>query len=99
MSVRSDHATLYGFSTLRGSVSGYKPTPCIKLSTNSDLYARMGDDIDVNCGDIVDGVTLADKGVEIFETLIAVASGQHSKSEAQGFGGVEFVPWQIGAVL
>ncbi|SDW30657.1 UxaA family hydrolase [Litoreibacter albidus] len=92
-------ATLIAFTTGRGSVSGYKPSPCMKLSSNSDLFDRMGDDVDVNCGDIVDGVSLAEKGAEIFETLIAMASGQPSKSEAQGFGGVEFVPWQIGAVL
>lgn len=92
-------ATLIAFTTGRGSVSGYKPTPCIKISSNSDLYARMGDDMDINCGDIAEGATLASKGEEIFESLIAVASGRHSKSEALGFGGVEFVPWQIGAVL
>lgn len=92
-------ATLIAFTTGRGSVSGYKPAPCLKLSSNSDLFARMGDDIDVNCGDIVEGVSLAEKGSEIFEALIAMANGQPSKSEAQGFGGVEFVPWQIGAVL
>ncbi len=92
-------ATLIAFTTGRGSVSGYKPAPGIKISTNSDLFARMGEDIDVNCGDIVEGATLDAKGAEIFETLIAVASGQHSKSEDLGFGGVEFVPWQIGAVL
>lgn len=92
-------ATLIAFTTGRGSVSGYKPAPGIKISTNSDLFARMGEDIDVNCGDIVEGATLEAKGAEIFETLIAVASGQHSKSEDLGFGGVEFVPWQIGAVL
>ncbi|MBT0957167.1 altronate dehydratase [Alphaproteobacteria bacterium KMM 3653] len=92
-------ANLIAFTTGRGSVSGYKPTPCLKLSSNSDLFARMGDDIDVNCGDIAEGYPLADKGAEIFEMLISVASGAPTKSEALGFGGVEFVPWQIGAVL
>jgi altronate dehydratase len=92
-------ANLIAFTTGRGSVSGYKPAPCIKLSSNSDLFARMGEDIDINCGDIVEGVSLAAKGAEIFETLIAFASGQETKSEGFGFGGVEFVPWQIGAVL
>jgi altronate hydrolase/galactarate dehydratase len=92
-------ANLIAFTTGRGSVSGYKPAPCIKLSSNSDLFTRMGEDIDINCGDIVEGVSLAAKGAEIFETLIDVASGQETKSEGFGFGGVEFVPWQIGAVL
>ena len=92
-------ANLIAFTTGRGSVSGYKPAPCIKLSSNSDLFARMGEDIDINCGDIAEGHPLSPKGAEIFEMLIAVASGAPSKSEALGFGGVEFVPWQIGAVL
>lgn len=92
-------ATLIAFTTGRGSVSGYKPTPCLKLASNSDLYGRMASDMDINCGDIAEGVPLGDKSAEIFEALIAVASGQKTKSEAQGFGGVEFVPWQIGAVL
>jgi altronate hydrolase/galactarate dehydratase len=80
-------------------VSGYKPSPCIKLASNTDLFTRMSEDIDINCGDIAQGASLADKGAEIFEMLIAVASGQPSKSEELGFGGVEFIPWQIGAVL
>lgn len=92
-------ANLIAFTTGRGSVSGYKPTPGLKLSSNSELFARMGDDMDINCGDIVEGTLLADKSKEIFEAIIATASGAKTKSEAQGFGGVEFVPWQIGAVL
>lgn len=92
-------ATLIAFTAGRGSVSGYKPTPSLKLLSNSNLFAWMDGDIDVNCGDIVDGVSLADKRAVIFETLIKVASGEPTKSEALGFGSVEFVPWHIGAVL
>jgi len=93
-------ATLIAFTTGRGSVSGYKPVPCYKLATNSDMYARMEGDMDIDCGDIIDrGVSVADKGRQIFEDLIRVASGQRTKSEALGFGGAEFVPWQIGAVM
>jgi altronate dehydratase len=93
-------ANLIVFTTGRGSVSGYKPTPCIKLATNSEMYARMSSDMDLNCGDIVtDGVSIEDKGRELFELMIRVASGERSKSEELGFGGVEFVPWQIGAVM
>lgn len=93
-------ATLIVFTTGRGSVSGYMPTPCIKIATNSEMYARMSDDMDINCGDIVsDGVALTDKGAEIFEMFIHIASGGQTKSEELGFGGVEFVPWQIGAVM
>ena len=88
------------FTTGRGSVSGFKPTPCIKLATNSNMYARMEEDMDLNCGDIVsNGVSIANKGEELLEMIISVASGKQTKSEALGFGGAEFVPWQIGAVL
>jgi altronate hydrolase/galactarate dehydratase len=64
------------------------------------MYARLSEDMDINCGDIVsDGVSLEAKGEEIFETFIRVASGEQTKSEELGFGGAEFVPWQIGAVM
>ncbi len=93
-------ANLIVFTTGRGSVSGYQPTPCIKLATNSEMYARMAEDMDLNCGDIVtDGISIESKGEELFEILIRVASGKKTKSEELGFGGVEFVPWQIGAVM
>ena len=59
----------------------------------------MTDDMDINCGDVLDGVTIADKGREIFERILAVASGEPSKSEALGYGDAEFVPWQIGATM
>jgi len=75
-------ANLIAFTTGRGSVSGFMPTPCIKLATNTDMYDRMTGDMDINCGDIVtDGVSLAAKGDEIFEMFLAVASGEKSKSE------------------
>ncbi|PJN93956.1 galactonate dehydratase, partial [Amaricoccus sp. HAR-UPW-R2A-40] len=67
-------ANLIVFTTGRGSVSGYKPVPCIKIATNSEMYARMEGDMDINAGDVIDrGVTLAAKGREIFETFIEVA--------------------------
>ncbi|AKI02410.1 altronate dehydratase [Hoeflea sp. IMCC20628] len=93
-------ANLIAFTTGRGSVSGYKPTPCIKLATNSEMYGRMSEDMDINCGDIItDGVSLEVKGREIFELFLRVASGEETKSEELGFGGAEFVPWQMGAVM
>jgi altronate hydrolase len=55
--------------------------------------------MDINCGDILDGVSLAHKGEEIFKTVLATASGRHTKSEDLGYGDLEFVPWQIGAVM
>lgn len=93
-------ANLIVFTTGRGSVSGYKPVPCIKVSTNSELYRHMSEDMDINAGDIIEeAVTLEEKGRELFELFIRVASGEVTKSEALGFGGAEFVPWQIGAVM
>ena len=93
-------ANIIVFTTGRGSVSGYKPSPCIKLSTNTGMYRRMSGDIDLDCGDIIEnGVTLEEKGKQIFEQIVRVASGQKTKSEELGFGGSEFVPWQIGAVM
>jgi altronate hydrolase len=87
------------FTTGRGSAFGCKPTPSIKLATNSDAYRRMIDDMDINCGDVLDGVSIETKGQEIFEKVLAVASGEHTKSEDLGYGDLEFVPWQIGAVM
>jgi altronate hydrolase len=87
------------FTTGRGSAYGCKPTPSIKLATNSDIYHRMIDDMDINCGDILDGVSLRDKGAEIFEKILKVASGERSKSEELGYGNNEFVPWHVGATM
>ncbi|MFG1344153.1 altronate dehydratase family protein [Xanthobacter autotrophicus DSM 431] len=92
-------ANLICFTTGRGSAFGCKPAPSIKLATNSDIYRRMEEDMDINCGDILDGVPLEAKGREIFEKVLAVASGARTKSEEFGYGDAEFVPWQIGAVM
>ena len=92
-------ANVLAFTTGRGSAFGCKPTPSIKLATNSDVYRRMIEDMDINCGDVLDGVSIADKGREIFERVLAVASGERTKSEALGYGEAEFAPWQIGATM
>lgn len=92
-------ANLIVFTTGRGSVSGYKPVPCIKVATNSQMFAHMSEDMDIDTGDILTGTTLAEKGAEMFELFLRVASGEATKSEDLGFGGAEFVPWQIGAVM
>ncbi len=92
-------ANVVCFTTGRGSAFGYKPAPSIKLATNAQVYARMTEDMDINCGDVLEGVSIEDKGREIFETILAVASGRPSKSEALGYGDNEFVPWQIGATM
>jgi len=87
------------FTTGRGSAFGCKPSPSIKLATNSDMYARMTEDMDINCGDVLDGVSIEEKGQQIFAHILRVASGEKTKSEALGYGDHEFVPWQIGAVM
>ena len=92
-------ANVICFTTGRGSAFGCKPTPSIKLATNSDIAARMSEDMDINCGDVLDGVPLATKGREIFDLVVEVASGASTKSEELGYGDAEFVPWQIGAVM
>jgi altronate hydrolase len=93
-------ANVMCFTTGRGSVYGCVPTPCLKLATNSALYARMTEDMDLNCGGIAEGTeTVEDCGRRIFDAVLRVASGEQTKSEAQGFGESEFAPWQIGAVM
>ncbi len=93
-------ANLLCFTTGRGSVFGCVPAPSIKIATNTPLFERMGDDMDLNCGGIADGDdTIEACGRRIFDRVLEVASGDRSKSEAQGFGEAEFAPWQIGAVM
>ncbi|HUE46751.1 MAG TPA: altronate dehydratase family protein [Aestuariivirgaceae bacterium] len=88
------------FTTGRGSVYGCKPSPSIKLATNTATYERMTEDMDINCGDVLDGgVSIEHKGEEIFQAVLRAASGEPTKSEALGMGDNEFVPWQIGAVM
>jgi len=91
---------IVAFTTGRGSVFGSKPAPCIKIATNSAMYNRMSDDMDINAGAVLeDGASIETVGQEIFDLLLEVASGKPSLSEAQGLGDHEFVPWQIGAVM
>jgi altronate hydrolase len=93
-------AQLVVFTTGRGSAFGSKPAPTIKLATNSPMYRVLEEDMDINCGDIIDGgVSIEAKGEEILDAMIAVASGEKSKSELLGLGDNEFIPWQIGAVM
>jgi altronate hydrolase len=93
-------ANVLCFTTGRGSVFGCKPTPSLKLATNSSLYKRMTDDMDINSGTIVDGEeTIQDNGKRIFDLILRTASGQKTKSEALGIGDDEFEPWKIGATM
>ena len=93
-------ANLICFTTGRGSAYGCAPSPSLKLSTNTALWQRQEDDMDINCGEIIDGTSsIAQMGQRIFDLVLATASGTHSKSELHGYGQNEFVPWQVGAVM
>ncbi|MBD3894538.1 altronate dehydratase [Halomonas sp. ML-15] len=90
-------ANLVAFTTGRGSMFGAKPSPTLKLATNTPMYERLTDDMDINCGEIIDGTCdMEAMGQRIFELMLATASGQRSKSELLGLGDNEFVPWHIG---
>ena len=93
-------ANIICFTTGRGSAYGCAPSPSLKLATNSALWQRQEEDMDLNCGAIIDGsATIEQMGQRIFEMVLATASGQPSKSEQHGYGQNEFVPWQLGAVM
>ncbi|ALK33353.1 UxaA family hydrolase [Burkholderia plantarii] len=93
-------ANLLCFTTGRGSAYGCAPAPSLKLGTNTALWRRQAEDIDINCGTILDGETSIDElGQRIFERMLATASGAPTQSELHGYGQNEFVPWHIGATL
>jgi altronate hydrolase len=92
-------ANVVVFTTGRGSCFGCKPTPSIKVATNTPMFERMQEDMDINAGEILNGKTVEQTGREIFETILEVASGQRTKSEQLGIGDEEFVPWDVGPVL
>ncbi|MFT3961248.1 UxaA family hydrolase [Propionivibrio sp.] len=92
-------AQIICFTTGRGSAFGCAGVPTIKLATNSMLYERMRDDMDVNCGDLIDGTPMAEISQRIFNAIIRHASGEKVRSEVLGYGNDEFLPWQVGAVM
>jgi altronate hydrolase len=93
-------ANVVCFTTGRGSAFGCKPTPSLKLASNSAMYQRLEEDMDINCGPVVDGdASVEELGERIFAKILAAASGEPTKSEALGYGDNEFVPWQIGAFM
>jgi altronate hydrolase len=93
-------ANLICFTTGRGSVYGCKPVPVTKLATNTEMYVRMEDDMDINCGEAIDGATsIEEMGERIFRFILEVAAGKKTKSELHGIGDNEFVPWSMGAVM
>ena len=92
-------ANVICFTTGRGSMFGAKPVPSIKLASNTPMYERLRDDMDINCGTVIDGeATVEELGRQIFEEILRVASGAKTRSEELGLGDNEFVPWQLGIV-
>jgi altronate hydrolase len=92
-------ANLICFTTGRGSMFGSKPAPTIKLASNSPMYQRLEEDMDINCGRILDGeLSVQEMGQQIFEQILRHASGEPTKSESLGLGDHEFVPWHMGVV-
>ncbi|MFY9256031.1 MAG: altronate dehydratase family protein [Fuerstiella sp.] len=87
------------FTTGRGSCFGCKPSPTIKVATNTPMFNRMRDDMDINAGTILEGASIESVGQQIFESIIATASGQNTLSEAQGIGDEEFCPWFPGPIF
>jgi altronate hydrolase len=93
-------ANVVCFTTGRGSVFGCKPAPSIKIATNTPLYRRMDEDMDINCGTILDGdETVLESGQRIFDRILRVASGERTKSELFEFGSAEFAPWPLGVTV
>jgi altronate hydrolase len=93
-------ANMIVFTTGRGSAYGCAPSPSLKLSTNTPLWVKQEEDIDLNCGEIADGSSSIEAtGARLFELILETASGRKSKSELHGYGQSEFVPWQLGAVM
>ena len=93
-------ANLICFTTGRGSAYGCAPSPSLKLSTNTALWTKQQEDIDIDCGGIVEGLETVDEaGERIFRLMLDTASGRKTKSELHGYGQNEFVPWQLGAVM
>jgi len=93
-------ANLMCFTTGRGSVFGCKPAPSLKLATNSTMFRHMEEDMDINCGTVLEGAeSVAECGERIFRHMLATASGAPTKSEALGFGDAEFAPWVLGATM
>ncbi|EAR6896795.1 altronate dehydratase [Salmonella enterica subsp. diarizonae] len=93
-------ANILCFTTGRGSAFGSRPTPSLKLSTNNALWKRQQEDMDINCGTIVEGEeTIAEVGERIYQMILDTASGKKTKSEEFGYGSQEFVPWTIGSIM
>ncbi len=95
----SGGATVVCFTTGRGSVFGSKPTPTLKLATNSDVARRLSGDIDLDCGSVLDGRPIAELGEELLDLICATASGRTTVSEDLGVGNEEIIPWRTGAVM
>lgn len=92
-------ATVVLFTTGLGTPTGNPVAPVIKLSTNTKLYHKMNDIIDINCGTIIDGQeTIDEAGERILDYVIQVASGQVTPHSVR-LGQDDFIPWKRGVSL
>jgi altronate dehydratase len=93
-------ANIVCFTTGRGSTIGFKPSPCIKIASNSSIYSLMMEDMDFNCGDVINNSdSIENLGAQLFELIIDTASGRQTCSELQSYGDNEFNPWHLGPVV
>jgi altronate hydrolase len=93
-------ANMICFTTGRGSAYGCAPSPSLKLATNTALWNRQEEDMDINCGTILDGAaSVQEVGAQFFQMMLDCASGKRTKSELHGYGQSEFVPWQLGLIV
>jgi altronate hydrolase len=93
-------ANFVRFTTGSVSVFGCKPSPSIKIATNTPMYRRMEEGMDVNCGTIVDGEkTVQQAGRRMFDLILRVTSGERAKSEQYDFGSAEFAPLPLGVTV
>ena len=93
-------ANMICFTTGRGSAYGCTPSPSLKLATNTPLWRAQEEDMDINCGEIIDGTaSIQQMGQRIFRQVLRTASGERTKSESFDFGGAEFAPWVLGATM
>ncbi|MBV6429132.1 MAG: Altronate dehydratase [Haliscomenobacter sp.] len=87
------------FTTGLGTPTGNPITPTVKMSSNTGLFERMNDIIDVDAGTIISGEdTIDTKGAELLDYLIQVASGQ-ALTKAERLSQDDFIPWKRGVSL
>jgi altronate hydrolase len=92
-------ATIVLFTTGLGTPTGNPIVPVVKISTNTSLFQKMPDIIDINTGTIIDGLeSIEEAGERILDYVIEIASG-NKKAHAMRHGQDDFIPWKRGVSL